>query len=55
MFQWPKHLDPAIRPAIRDALLIQVPYPDPLIIPVGLKVSSDSWGDCHTATWENAA
>jgi DNA polymerase I-like protein with 3'-5' exonuclease and polymerase domains len=26
---------------------IVVPYPDPLIIPVGLKTSTDSWGDCE--------
>lgn len=52
VFQWPVSSDPAIRPAIRDALLITVPYADPLVIPVGLKVSLDSWGDCKTAEWE---
>jgi len=25
---------------------IVVPYPDPLIVPVGLKLSTDSWGRC---------
>ena len=26
---------------------VSVPYPDPLIIPTGLKTSEESWGDCH--------
>ena len=52
VFQWPAASDPFLRPAIRSNLLITIPYPDPLIIPVGLKVSSDSWGDCKSTTWE---
>jgi DNA polymerase I-like protein with 3'-5' exonuclease and polymerase domains len=52
VFQWPASLDPAIRPQIRQNLLIEVPYPDPLIIPVGLKLSPTSWGDCQPAEWE---
>lgn len=55
VFQWPLPLDPTIRPAVRDALLIPVPYPDPLTIPVGLKVSSTSWGDCKSTDWEPRA
>lgn len=34
------------REVIRDTLLVTVPYDDPLIIPVGCKESSVSWGDC---------
>lgn len=30
---------------IKPLLLIPVPYPDPLIIPVGFKTSEKSWGD----------
>jgi len=29
------------------AKTIVIPYPDPLIIPVGFKSSTVSWGDCH--------
>ena len=55
VFQWPKTLDPSIRPQIRQQLLIPVPYSDPLTIPVGLKVSRDSWGDCKATEWEQVA
>lgn len=32
---------------------IIVPYPDPLIIPWGLKLSRTSWGECKTAKWSD--
>lgn len=32
--------------AIISAAQIALPYPDPLIIPVGIKTSAESWGDC---------
>lgn len=32
-------------PKIREQALITIPYPDPLVIPVGFKVSDVSWGD----------
>jgi len=54
VLQWPVELDPAIRPSIRKQLLIPIPYPDPLTIPVGLKVSPRSWGDCVAVEWEAA-
>lgn len=31
---------------------IEVPYPDPLVIPWGLKLSSSSWGAAKKAKWE---
>lgn len=31
---------------IKRESTIVVPYPDPLIIPVGIKTSAKSWGDC---------
>lgn len=34
-------------PRIREAAQVVVPYPDPLIIPCGIKLSPTSWGDCH--------
>lgn len=41
---------PTSRPELKDQILVQstipVPYPDPLIIPVGLTTSDKSWGDC---------
>ena len=40
-------------PELRDCLNIQVPYEDPLVIPVGLKASSKSWGDCTPVDWNN--
>lgn len=32
---------------------IVVPYPDPLIIPWGLKISERSWGHCRDAKWSD--
>lgn len=45
VFQVPSHRSDCI-PALRAALPVPVPYPDPLIIPWGLKSSTKSWGDC---------
>lgn len=45
VFQVPSHRDDCI-PALRAALPNEVPYPDPLVIPWGLKSSTVSWGDC---------
>lgn len=38
-------------PSIKKNLEITIPYPDPLIIPVGLKASKVSWGDCRECSW----
>lgn len=38
---------------IRSTISIEVPYPDPLIIPWGLAVSKTSWGDVKKTKWEN--
>lgn len=35
----------ALLPCVQEQSLIVVPYDDPLIIPVGFKVSEKSWGD----------
>lgn len=45
VFQVPSHRDDCV-PQIRAALPVVVPYPDPLVIPWGLKSSTVSWGDC---------
>lgn len=43
-FPTAKHTDMVGR--IVDAAQIPLPYPDPLTIPVGVKTSTVSWGDC---------
>ena len=45
--QYPKDLD--LIPQIKSAMEIKIPYSDPLIIPVGIKVSEKSWGDMSAA------
>lgn len=44
--QYPTHLGDWARDRIVKAAEIPLPYPDPLIIPVGVKTSAKSWGDC---------
>lgn len=45
--QYPTHLGDWMRDRIVKAAEIELPYPgDPLIIPVGVKTSTKSWGDC---------
>lgn len=43
-----------ILPKLHDACIIKIPYSDPLIIPVGLKTSTVSWGDCEGTPWPAA-
>jgi DNA polymerase-1 len=45
--QFPKQLESRILPRMRELACISIPYPDPLIIPVGIKTSPFSWGDCR--------
>jgi len=47
VFQYPKSEHPHILDAIRKELAITIPYPDPLVIPVSIKTSEESWGDCE--------
>jgi len=51
VFQYPAEREVELLPQIRDNLLIEVPYADPLIIPVGLKTSAVSWGDVSDKAW----
>lgn len=44
--QWPLDYQGAIEDVKRESTIV-VPYPEPLIIPVGLKTSTKSWGDCQ--------
>ena len=46
--QFPSHRkDECIATIKREAQQVAVPYPDPLVIPVGTKTSAKSWGDCE--------
>jgi len=44
--QFPTHLTEQLLPKIQQLAQIVIPYEDPLIIPVGIKTSTVSWGDC---------
>jgi DNA polymerase-1 len=43
---------PEVKPLLRKLLEVIVPYPDPLVIPTGLKTSRRSWGDCRGESWD---
>lgn len=45
VLQAPEDECPEVFEKIRQNMLITIPYPDPLIIPVGVKASRQSWGD----------
>ena len=51
VMQWQICKDKRVRPEVQKLMLIPVPYDDPLTIPVGLKISAASWGDCKDAKW----
>ena len=44
--QFPTHLGDWMKDQIVKAAEIELPYDDPLVIPVGVKTSTASWGDC---------
>lgn len=44
--QFPTHRREEALEALRRLSIVTVPYPDPLVIPVGIKISEKSWGDC---------
>lgn len=45
--QCPSRLTRELLPKIQEKSLVMVPYDDPLIIPVGFKISNTSWGDAE--------
>jgi DNA polymerase-1 len=45
--EWPR-----IKPLLRKALEVVVPYDDPLIVPTGLQTSTKSWGDVQNESWD---
>lgn len=42
----------AVKKEVREQLRIVIPYEDPLIIGVGIKASTTSWGDCEDIDWD---
>lgn len=50
--QFPKELFPDILKPIWSCMQVTVPYPDPLIIPSGIKISNRSWGHCKDISWD---
>ena len=40
-----------MKPLVRECLRIEIPYEDPLTISVGIKASTESWGDCVDVEW----
>lgn len=49
--QYPTSLEEKSLTALRRNLLIEVPYSDPLVIPVGIKTSTQSWGHVKEREW----
>lgn len=44
--QFPTHLKDRVLARLKEESRIVIPYEDPLIIPIGIKTSETSWGDC---------
>lgn len=44
--QFPTHTKPQAIEELKQLSRIQIPYSDPLVIPVGIKTSERSWGEC---------
>lgn len=44
--QFPTHLKDRCIQRLKEESRIVIPYDDPLVIPVGVKTSEKSWGDC---------
>lgn len=40
-----------LKARVKEQLRITIPYDDPLIIGVGIKASTESWGDCQDIDW----
>lgn len=48
---YPTQHEGIILPVMDRERKIVIPYDDPLIIPLGLKTSTKSWGDCEERSW----
>jgi len=45
-FQWPTLQTHLLLPRLKQRMSVAIPYPEPLVIPVTVKISEKSWGDC---------
>lgn len=51
IFEYPQFYRSQVLAITKPLIHITVPYPDPLIIPWGLKTSTKSWGQCEKRDW----
>lgn len=51
VIQYPRHRREYLLPLVHELMLVEVPYDDPLIIPLGIKESESSWGECEDIEW----
>jgi len=52
VFQVKKERLFSLLPLIKECLEVPVPYEDPLIMPVGIEISTISWGDVKEISWD---
>lgn len=48
---YPTEMEDIILPQLYNAGKVWVPYADPVCIPLELKTSTESWGDCKKRSW----
>lgn len=51
VYEYPQFYRSQVLSTARRLAHITVPYPDPLVIPWGLKTSTKSWGQCEKRDW----
>lgn len=55
VFQYPVRQRETVLRRVREIVKVVIPYKDPLIIPLGLKTSTRSWGHCEECKWPEGA
>jgi DNA polymerase I len=53
IYQVPTNKLQMLKPTIQSAFAVTIPYPDPLVIPAGLKTSTASWAAVKKEDWGN--
>lgn len=51
VFQYPTRNRQTVLEQLHPVIHVTVPYPEPLVIPWGLKISTKSWGECEKYDW----